>query len=445
MAKRGEPLTERETEILRLMATGVTNREIAYGLSISVNTVKVHVRNIFGKMGAESRTEATMIAVREGWVAVLGSAEAPRDEDRTRLPAAPVVAAAPPLPWPKRVLLLVATAVVAAVIAVTWPGARLQTDTRLDPPPDQAQGQPASARVESAESRWRERAQMPTRRAYLALAAVDGQILAIGGRTSDDVTGAVEAYDPGEDIWARRDNKPVPVAYISAAVIGTDVFVPGGCDSGFGPTAVVDVYSAESNSWRTVSPLPQPRCGYALAAQDERLYLFGGRDAGRYVATVYVYDLRTDVWTESTPMDKERGFAASALLDGHVYVVGGYDGERELATCARYEPATETWEDCAPLMVGRGGLGLVALGNRLYAIGGGGWTSYLGFNESYDPSQDVWSPIETPLTGEWRSPGVELLDNTIYSVGGWSSRYLGLNQAYEPLPFRIFIPVSTQE
>ena len=192
MAKRGEPLTERETEILRLMATGVTNREIAYGLSISVNTVKVHVRNIFSKMGAESRTEATMIAVREGWVAVLGLAEAPRDEDRARLPAAPVVAAAPPLPWPERVLLLVATAVVAAVIAVTWPGARLQTDTRLDPPPDQAQGQPASARVESAESRWHERAQMPTRRAYLALAAVDGQILAIGGRTSDDVTGAVD-------------------------------------------------------------------------------------------------------------------------------------------------------------------------------------------------------------------------------------------------------------
>ena len=70
MAEYDEPLTKREKEILQLVATGVTNREIAYQLSISVNTVKVHLRNIFTKLGAESRTEATMVAVREGWVPV---------------------------------------------------------------------------------------------------------------------------------------------------------------------------------------------------------------------------------------------------------------------------------------------------------------------------------------------------------------------------------------
>ncbi|HIQ01225.1 MAG TPA: response regulator transcription factor, partial [Anaerolineales bacterium] len=70
MAEYGEPLSERELEVLNLVATGASNKEVAHRLHISVNTVKVHLRNIFTKLGAESRTEATMIAVREGWVVV---------------------------------------------------------------------------------------------------------------------------------------------------------------------------------------------------------------------------------------------------------------------------------------------------------------------------------------------------------------------------------------
>ena len=72
MPEYGESLTEREKELLQLVATGVTNREVAQRLSISVNTVKVHLRNVYTKLGAESRTEATMVAAREGWIAVEG-------------------------------------------------------------------------------------------------------------------------------------------------------------------------------------------------------------------------------------------------------------------------------------------------------------------------------------------------------------------------------------
>ena len=53
-----EPLSERELEILQLVAEGLTNREIASRLYLSLNTVKAHTRNIYGKLGVNNRTQA---------------------------------------------------------------------------------------------------------------------------------------------------------------------------------------------------------------------------------------------------------------------------------------------------------------------------------------------------------------------------------------------------
>jgi LuxR family maltose regulon positive regulatory protein len=53
-----EPLSERELEVLELVARGLTNREIASRLFLSLNTVKAHTRNIYGKLGVRSRTQA---------------------------------------------------------------------------------------------------------------------------------------------------------------------------------------------------------------------------------------------------------------------------------------------------------------------------------------------------------------------------------------------------
>jgi DNA-binding NarL/FixJ family response regulator len=61
-------LTEREVEVLRLVARGMSNKEIAGELVIAQNTVKNHVRNILEKLELRSRTEAAMYAVREGLV-----------------------------------------------------------------------------------------------------------------------------------------------------------------------------------------------------------------------------------------------------------------------------------------------------------------------------------------------------------------------------------------
>jgi len=63
-----EPLTEREVEVLKLVARGLSNQEIAERLVISEWTVRTHVRNILHKLHLTSRTQATLYALRKGLV-----------------------------------------------------------------------------------------------------------------------------------------------------------------------------------------------------------------------------------------------------------------------------------------------------------------------------------------------------------------------------------------
>ncbi len=61
-----QSLSEREMEVLRLIAEGNTNNQIATRLYISYGTVRTHTRNICSKLAAKNRTEATIIALQAG-------------------------------------------------------------------------------------------------------------------------------------------------------------------------------------------------------------------------------------------------------------------------------------------------------------------------------------------------------------------------------------------
>lgn len=63
-----EALTPRENEVLRLLADGLGNKEIAARLNISEHTIKFHIRSILGKLGASSRTEAVSRGLRSGLI-----------------------------------------------------------------------------------------------------------------------------------------------------------------------------------------------------------------------------------------------------------------------------------------------------------------------------------------------------------------------------------------
>jgi DNA-binding CsgD family transcriptional regulator/N-acetylneuraminic acid mutarotase len=434
MADDKSALTDRELEIVRAVATGATNQQIARDLQISVNTVKVHLKNIFAKLEIQSRTEVALYAVKAGLVEV----ERPpafEDAARGREPAAPE-----PISRWKRVL-LVAAVIVAALLV--WlprieqaPAAPSGSDFEDEAGPAQVSGPPLQLQ------RWSSLAPMPTARSRLAAVYHEGLIYAIGGDMADGVTGAVEIYDTSANGWHGGSAKPVAVNNVGAAVLGGRIFVPGGYSAEGEVIPDLEVYDPQEDSWEGGSPMPVGLCAYALAVADDKLYLFGGWDGAMYVASTYEYDPLSDKWSEKTPMPSARGFLSAAVVEGKIYVVGGYDGERELATVEEYDPAQEgkgePWREVAAMSLSRGGLGVAAIAGSLYAVGGG-WNGYLAFNERYDPRSDQWSTVETPIFGQWRNLAVVASETRLYALGGWNGDFLEANNEYRAL-FTYYMP-----
>jgi DNA-binding CsgD family transcriptional regulator/N-acetylneuraminic acid mutarotase len=429
-------LTERELEIVRAVATGATNQQIAQELTISVNTVKVHLKNIFSKLDTQSRTEVALYAVKEGLVEV--ELPAPAEAD------IPVMYAEPPSREPisrRRRVILVATMVFATALLLL-PRAQISRvaapgNEFVDEGDSSAQPGPVVQL-----QRWNSMAALPTPRSRLAAVYHEGKIYAIGGDTPEGASAAVEEYDPATNSWRVRNAKPTPVRNVGAAIIGGKVFVPGGYSADGVIVADLEVYDPEADSWESAAPMPVPLCAYAIAAAGGKLYTFGGWNGTAYVASTYEYDPESDKWSEKTPLRSPRGFAGAAVSDGRVYVVGGYDGQREYASVMEYDRAAEgkgvPWRERAPLSMRRGGLGVAAIAGSLFAVGGG-WTGYLAFNERYDPRSDQWSTVETPVSGQWRNLAVVASETRIYALGGWNGDFMDANHEYQAL-FTYYLP-----
>jgi DNA-binding CsgD family transcriptional regulator len=437
MADNECPLSDREREIVQLVATGATNQQIAQQLYISTNTVKVHLRNVFGKLDVASRTEASMLALREGWVFVEGVVSEGQTEEISSGVVYPDTLPVQSLSWPQSVFLSVSAALL--LVLLVWV-------RRPDGGFVQATGNEFTDRtaiVRSAlpadVSRWQERVPLSLPRARLAVAIHDGKLYAIGGDSTDGITGEVGIYDVEADTWRSGADKPTPVANIGAVVLGGRIWVPGGYATGGAVSNSLEVYDPQTDEWSSAAPLPEPRCAYGLTILKEQIFLVGGWDGEAYVGTVFRYDPREDDWQRAEPLGTNRGFLGAATLSGRVYAVGGYDGAREYPLCEVYDPA-RGWDSCPDLTVGRGGLGVAVVGERLYAIGGGTSGDWeIVSNEWYDPRGDGWTSFETPILGEWRNPGVTANATSIFAVGGWSGEYLAATEEYRAL-IRLFLP-----
>jgi DNA-binding CsgD family transcriptional regulator/N-acetylneuraminic acid mutarotase len=422
MTNETESLTERELEVLRLVATGASNQQIARELFISVNTVKVHLRNIFTKLGVQSRTEATLHAIREGWIE---SVQLPEEEEEVQRPRLRFA-------WQLGIAIVAVLLLVIAVIS----------QTVIRPSRNSALLTPEA--VSSTVQRWKARAPLPTPRRGLALVAYEGHVYAIGGESADGVIGAVERYNPEADGWTPLAHKPTEVADVAAALIGGEIYVPGGRTPSGSPTAIVEAYNPETNTWKRKASLPVALSAYALAALEGKLYLFGGWDGFAYLDSVYEYDPAQDVWTPKTPMPTARGFAGAAVADGKIFVIGGYDGHNDLAANEEYVPSQDDgqenpWMVKSPMPVGRAGCGVTVAANIIHVIGGG-WEREVADGVQYNVRTDEWETFEVPVSGQWRSLGLAIVDTEIYAIGGWNGDYMDTNQEYTAI-FTHFLPI----
>ncbi|MFN3705635.1 MAG: LuxR C-terminal-related transcriptional regulator [Thermoflexales bacterium] len=471
MAELDEPLTERELEVVRLVAEGLSNKEIGARLFVSPNTVRVHLRNIFAKLGAQSRTEVTIIAVRNGWVKVEAVPPAlPQEDEFSPRPSseevqtalAEAASAAPPQPVPvapdplppaplavwQRVALV---GVLACSVALTVWAVRDARPLVVAQPQvanfddlltsSSTIAEPTSVAVEN--SRWFARASIRSARARAATAVVNGRLYIIGGEVNGQPAREVLVYEPQADAWREGPAKPTPTMNAGAAALGNVIYVPGGTLAGQLISSQFEALYLERQAWMRLADLPIPLAGHAVAAAQGQIVVAGGRTSNGLNDRVLSFDPASGKWKLLSLLPTPRSQLALIALGERLFAVGGYDGQRELATCEYLDLQQMTWARCAPMLLPRGGLGVVEMDGQLYAIGGG-IVGYIGFNERYDPIVDRWRPVEMPAQrmGEWRNMSVARIGYRIYAVGG-STRgvLLSDNYAYEGFSQRVFLPL----
>jgi DNA-binding CsgD family transcriptional regulator len=418
-------LSERELEILRLVATGASNKEIAQTLYISSNTVKVHLRNIFTKIGVASRTEAAMYAVRIGLVKT-STVKVAGDEETgpTSLPVQPP-APAPQTLSPVQALLqkwgiLIMLVMILAALGIGILLAQLPFIQEALP------GKTAVIQVMPSPTplqRWKEHPSLPTARSALALAAYENYIYAIGGENDQGVTGMVERYEPDLNEWTTLKPKPVAVSEINAVVLGGKIYVPGGRMNTGEITNLFEVYDPAKNDWEAHASLPTARSGYALIAYEGRIYLFGGWDGKAYVNTVYVYDPGLDEWQTRTPMPTARGLCGAAISGGQIFVVGGTNGNEALTTSEVYNPSRDNsidtpWQPGPELPEPRYSMGIASATDLIYLIGGRGKLSQDLSILVYSPTTPEWQTVASTIPASWSALGTVAFRQYLYFMGG---------------------------
>ncbi len=403
-------LSERELEILRQVATGASNKQIAQQLGISPNTVKVHLRNIFSKIGAPTRTAATLYALENG----LAAPPAPLASPREPVPLEPAAPSPTPTALPAKRPARPVLTLGLVLLLVLLTALALQAAPR-----SAAVGTPTAAALE----RWQARPTPPGVSRAMAVAGYEGAIYLIGGRdASGQVLAQTTRFRPGLDAWETRAPRPLAAADADAAVLGEKIYLAGGLDARGVPLDRLDIYDPRLDRWESGAALPRPLAGAALTAFEGRLYLFGGSDGVQDYDQVYTYDPAQSAWALAARLPGPRAYAAAAALEGKVLLFGGAQAGTALDATLAFYPARAArgespWEQRAALPARTGHPAAASLAGMVYLAAPPVW--------QYDPQEDAWSSLANGPAMPGSS--VVSIDTQIHFISGsqhWSYQAL---------------------
>ncbi|GAB4578513.1 MAG: kelch repeat-containing protein [Anaerolineales bacterium] len=433
-------LSEREVEILQLLAKGKSNKDIAQALFISVNTVKVHLRNIFAKIEVSSRTEATLYAVRAGLVegvsdistngkGVVSEREDtdledinnPILEETIVVPLPPVHDVSHPLAletiivpskWWQKPPLIMGWVVFFLLIGVgiSWVAVSFNNTPKEIP-------------VEVNENQWEEKSALSFARTGHATVVFENKIIVIGGETSDGIVSTTESYNVENNLWSALSDKPTAVTEVQAVVLGGKIYVPGGRTANEQITDILEIFDPTENAWTTGSSLPIQLSAYGLATFEGKLYLFGGWNGENFSDLVFSYDPDKDAWQEVAQLPSPRGFVSVVVNMNRMFVLGGYNGEAALDSNLIFFPgrATNPWENAAPLPEARYAMGAAFIADRIYVIGGIQRETNSAPQLIFLPANDGWI-VRTELKSEnnpvWSHFGIAVVGSNVYALGG---------------------------
>lgn len=306
------PLSNRELEILKLVAQGKSNKELASELFISINTVKVHLSNIFQKLNVSSRAEAIVYAIETGLI------ESPRQESLEPQIITEFVEVEPPkwVIWLRKFWLIPAIGLVLLIIGLSIILSRSPLLNTPTPSPD-----PLHTII--TQDRWQSLENIQPARTNLAATSYRQQIFAIGGETLEGISALNQSFNTRNNQWVQLAPKPTPVKDASAIVSSGNIFVFGGELDNGQISNILEVYNIESDTWESKKPAPIALSRYAVTSYEGKIYFFGGWNGKKLSDSTLIYDPAKDTWAIGTSSPTAFADAFAVVANDRMMLIGG--------------------------------------------------------------------------------------------------------------------------
>ena len=439
-------LSEREIEIIRLVATGASNKEIAKSLFISPNTVKVHLRNIFSKLGVLSRTEATMTAIRMGLVDSPGSAfqQMGDEENLQKLNdqiSQNLMLEKQSETFKKRNRLIVISALSLLIILIAV--FAIQEIFFNEPPPSTLD--PAIIEQLSSD-RWTTIASLPNGLSNMGFVRYENKFLIFGGEDYEGVRDNVWIYDIDNDIWTSGEKIPTALKDIQAITTGEKIFIPGGVNENNKVENSLWIYNPRTNHWESGKELPIKVSGYSAVPFEGKIYLFGGFDGNQFLESILLYDPEINEWRLFGQTPYPIANSSAVVLSGQIHLFGGINdtgvkNDHFVYFPQRQQTNEDVWETAADLPEERYGMNSIVLADMVYLAGGKGSNGGHLPAIQYLPPKDSWIEIDAAPIEIGFSPAVLPYETRLYVIGGLNSSGFSDQSLVYQAVYTILVPV----